>query len=220
LIFPKIPEISPERAQSASCHISSFAQSAYSTSVSGARQSERRSSGFDGAFGAERERADRMVRTIVLAVALAGLWLLLSGYFDKPLLLGFGAASVILCVFLAHRAGVLDFEGVPTGLMPGVFIYWWWLFVEIGKANFIVARQAIAIEPKLSPKLLQVVSPTKTNAGLATFANSITLTPGTVTVDLEPGYMVVHALTEALADEAAIMDMGRRVAALENGGDA
>ena len=161
-----------------------------------------------------------MVRTIVLAVALAGLWLLLSGYFDKPLLLGFGAASVILCVFLAHRAGVLDFEGVPTGLMPGVFIYWWWLFVEIGKANFIVARQAIAIEPKLSPKLLQVVSPTKTNAGLATFANSITLTPGTVTVDLEPGYMVVHALKEALADEAAIMDMGRRVAALENGGDA
>mgnify|MGYP001268532459 FL=1 len=159
-----------------------------------------------------------MVRTIVLTLALAGLWLLLSGYFDKPLLLGFGAASVALCVWLAHRAGVLDFEGVPTGLMPRVFLYWWWLFVEIGKANFIVAREAIAIEPKLSPKLLRVVSPTKTNAGLATFANSITLTPGTVTVDLEPGYMVVHALTEALADEAAIRDMGRRVAALENGG--
>ncbi|HNR76317.1 MAG TPA: Na+/H+ antiporter subunit E [Parvularculaceae bacterium] len=159
-----------------------------------------------------------MVRTIVLTLALAGLWLLLSGYFDKPLLLGFGAASVALCVWLAHRAGVLDFEGVPTGLMPRVFLYWWWLFVEIGKANFIVAREAIAIEPKLSPKLLRVVSPTKTNAGLATFANSITLTPGTVTVDLEPGYMVVHALTEALADEAAITDMGRRVAALENGG--
>jgi multicomponent Na+:H+ antiporter subunit E len=90
--------------------------------------------------------------------------------------------------------------------------------VEIGKANFIVARQALAVEPKLSPKLMKIVSPTKTNAGLATFANSITLTPGTVTVDLEPGYMVVHALTEGLADEAAIADMGRRVAALERGG--
>lgn len=157
-----------------------------------------------------------MVRTIVLALALAGLWLLLSGYFDNPLLLGFGALSVALCVYLARRAGVLDFEGVPTGLMPRVFGYWWWLFVEIGKANFIVARQALAIEPKLSPKLLKIVSPTRTNAGLATFANSITLTPGTVTVDLEPGYMIVHALTEALADEAAINDMGRRVAALEN----
>ena len=160
-----------------------------------------------------------MVRTLVLTLALAGLWLLLSGYFDKPLLLGFGAVSVILCVYLAKRAGVLDFEGVPTGLMPRVFGYWWWLFVEIGKANLTVARLALAIDLKLSPKLMKVVSPTKTNAGLATFANSITLTPGTVTVDLEPGYMVVHALTEELADEAAIADMGRRVAALENGGD-
>jgi multicomponent Na+:H+ antiporter subunit E len=164
-----------------------------------------------GAFG-------QMGRIIVLAVALTGLWLLLSGYFHNPMLLGFGAASVILCIYLAARAGVLDSEGVPTGLMPGVFIYWWWLMVEIGKANFIVARQALAVEPKLSPKLMKIVSPTKTNAGLATFANSITLTPGTVTVDLEPGYMVVHALTEGLADEAAIADMGRRVAALERGG--
>ncbi|MCA8887621.1 MAG: Na+/H+ antiporter subunit E, partial [Parvularculaceae bacterium] len=93
-----------------------------------------------------------------------------------------------------------------------------WLFVEIGKANFIVARQALAIEPKLSPKLMKITPPPLSNAGLATFANSITLTPGTVTVDLEPGYMIVHALTEELADEAAINDMGRRVAALEHGG--
>src|SRR3990167_4604957 len=151
-----------------------------------------------------------MVRTTVLALALAGLWLLLSGYFDNSVLLGFGAGSVALCVYLAHRAGVLDFEGVPTGLMPRVFAYWGWLFIEIGKANIIVARQALAIEPKLSPRLLKIVSPTRSSAGLATFANSITLTPGTVTVDLEPCYMVVHALTEALADEAAINDMGRR----------
>ena len=42
-----------------------------------------------------------MGRILILAVALAGLWLLLSGYFDKPLLLGFGAASVALSVWLA-----------------------------------------------------------------------------------------------------------------------
>ncbi len=157
-------------------------------------------------------------RAIILTVSLTVLWLLLSGYFDKPLLLGFGVMSVALCVALAVRARVLDAEGAPTGMMPRVFLYWWWLFAEIGKANFIVARQALAVEPKLSPKLLRIVSPTKTKAGLATFANSITLTPGTVTVDLEPGHMVVHALTEALADEAAINDMGRRVAAIEGRG--
>lgn len=157
-------------------------------------------------------------RLIILTVSLAALWLLWSGYFDKPLLLGFGVASVALCVALAARAGVLDGEGVPDGLMPKVFAYWWWLFVEIGKANFVVARQALAVTPALSPKLFKIVPPTRTAAGLATFANSITLTPGTVSVDLEPGYILVHALTEELADEAAIADMGRRVAALERSG--
>ena len=156
-----------------------------------------------------------MGRTVILLAALAALWLLLSGYFDKPLLLGFGVLSVALSAWLAHRSGVLDEEGVPGGLMPRVFGYWLWLAAECGKSNFSVARQALAIEPKLSPKIIKVVPPTRTNAGLATFANSITLTPGTVTIDLEDGYMLVHALTEELADVAGIDAMGRRVAALE-----
>jgi multicomponent Na+:H+ antiporter subunit E len=156
-----------------------------------------------------------VVRIVILVIALAVLWLLLSGYYDKPVLLAFGVFSVALCVYLSLRARVLDDESVPTGVMPRVLSYWWWLFVEIGKANLIVAREALAIEPKLSPKLIMVVSPTRTNVGLATFANSITLTPGTVTVDLEPDYILVHGLTEALADEAAIAAMGRRVAAIE-----
>lgn len=158
-----------------------------------------------------------MARTIILVLSLAGLWLLLSGYFDKPLLLVLGAASVALATWLAHRADVLDNEGVPDNLMPGIFLFWLWLAREIGKSNIAVARQALAIEPRLSPTVIKIVSPTRTHSGLATFANSITLTPGTVTVDLEPGYMLVHGLTEDLADEEGIAEMGRRVAALEHG---
>ena len=157
-----------------------------------------------------------MIRTAILAAALSGLWLLLSGYFDKALLLGFGAASIAVSIYLARRANVIDDEGVPNGLMPGIFGYWLWLAREIGKANIAVIRHALAIDLKLSPQMLKITSPTKTNAGLATFCNSVTLTPGTVTVDLEPEYFVVHALTEELADEDAIMDMGARVARLEN----
>ncbi len=156
-----------------------------------------------------------MGRTLILVVGLAGLWLLLSGYFDKPLLLIFGAASVAAAVLLARRANVIDDEGVPTDLMPGVIGYWIWLAREIGKANIEVARHALAIEPKLSPVLFEVKAPTRTDAGLATFANSITLTPGTVTVDLEPGRLLIHALTEDLADVAGIAEMGRRVAQAE-----
>ena len=157
-----------------------------------------------------------MGRIVILTAALAGLWLLLSGYFDKMLLLCFGVISVALAIWLAIRADVLDDEGVPGGLMPRIFLYWFWLAKEIGKANLMVARQALAVEPKLSPKMFKVPVPPSSNAGMATFANSITLTPGTVSVDLQRDHILVHALTEELADEEGIAEMGARVAKVEN----
>ncbi len=159
-----------------------------------------------------------MGRFLILVLALAGLWLLLSGYFDKPLLLAFGAGSVLFAAYLARRAGILDHDSVPARLFPGVLGYWMWLGGEIGKANMIVIRHALAVEPKLSPKLFLVPNPPKSTVGKATFANSITLTPGTVSVDLREDAILVHALTEELADVAAITDMGVRVAKIEGRG--
>ncbi len=159
-----------------------------------------------------------MGRILVMVAALSALWLLLSGYFDKPLLLAFGGGSVALATWLAHRARVLDAEGVPGGVIPGIFGYWIWLITEIGKANLIVAREALAVEPKLSPKLFLVPNPPRTAVGKVTFANSITMTPGTVTVDLREDEILVHGLTEDLADVESIRDMGERVARAERGG--
>ena len=156
-----------------------------------------------------------MGRFIILIVALSALWLLLSGYFDKPLLLVLGAVSVLFSAWLAMRAKILDNDSVPMGLMPGIIGYWIWLAGEIGKANLVVMRHALSVEPKLSPKLFLVPNPPKSDVGKATFANSITLTPGTVSVDLREDEILVHGLTEAIADVAAITDMGERVARCE-----
>ena len=156
-----------------------------------------------------------MGRILVLVVALTALWLLLSGYFDKPLLLAFGAGSVAFAAWLAHRARVLDAEGIPGGVIPGIFGYWVWLISEIGKANLIVARHALAVKPKLSPKLFLVPNPPRSAVGKATFGNSITMTPGTVTVDVREEEILVHGLTEELADVDAIRAMGERVARTE-----
>ncbi|WP_428410070.1 Na+/H+ antiporter subunit E [Hyphococcus sp.] len=156
-----------------------------------------------------------MGRFIILVLALAALWLLLSGYFDKALLLGFGVVSVLFSAWLAKRAGVLDDDSVPMSLMPRILGYWLWLGGEIGKANLIVMRQALSVEPKLSPKFFTVPCPPKSSVGKATFANSITLTPGTVAVDLRENEILVHGLTEELCDVAAITDMGERVAKAE-----
>ena len=151
------------------------------------------------------------MRLIFLSVLLAALWLLLSGYFDHPLLLIFGVASVALSVFLAERAGMLDQEGDPRNIFPRILGYWWWLFGEIGKANILVARQVLAIKPQLSPKVFCVPMTPISNIAKATFANSITLTPGTVSVLVEHDRIIIHALTEDLADIDAIVEMGRRV---------
>ena len=156
-----------------------------------------------------------MGRFIILILVLAAIWLLLSGYFDKPLLLGFGAASVLFAALLARRARVLDEAGVPGGVFPGILGYMVWLTVEIGKANIMVMRQALAVEPKLSPKLFTVPNPPETNLGKVILANSITLTPGTVSVDLRENEILVHGLTEELSDVTGIKAMGERVAKIE-----
>lgn len=158
-----------------------------------------------------------MGRFIILVLALAGLWLLLSGYFDVPLLLIFGVASVLAAALLAARAKVLDEDAVPAGLLPGIIGYWVWLAGEIGKANIAVMRQALAVEPKLSPKFFVVPNPPKSTVGKVTFANSITLTPGTIAVDMRENEILVHGITEAMCDVAAIADMGERVARCERG---
>lgn len=159
-----------------------------------------------------------MGRSLLLGLALAAIWLLLSGYFEDVKLLSFGAASVALCVYLANRGRLVDREGVPASMLPRILFYWIWLAGEMAKANIEVAREAIAIRPRLSPKIFRVRMIQKTNAGRATFANSITLTPGTVSIALEGDFIVVHSLTEAFADEAAHADIGVRVAATEGAG--
>jgi len=159
-----------------------------------------------------------MGRTIFLAAALVALWLLLSGYFDVPLLLVFGAVSVLVSVWFARRAKVLDEEGAPVQLGLDVLGYWGWLFFEIGKANVMVARHALAIEPRLSPKIVRTPMTPRTASGRVIFAQSITLTPGTVSMDLTGDDIVVHALTEDLADEAGLAAMGERVSRLEKAG--
>lgn len=158
-----------------------------------------------------------MGRFLVMMAALSALWLLLSGYFDKPLLLAFGAASVVFATWLAHRARMLDPDGLLSRVFPGVIGYMAWLTFEIGKANVVVAREALAVTPKLSPKLFLVANPPRTAIGKVIFGNSITLTPGTVTVDLREDEILVHALTEGLADIQAIADMGARVKKIERG---
>ena len=156
-----------------------------------------------------------MLRTASLAVFLSLLWLLLSGYFTEPLLLGLGLASVLTVVWIAHRKGVLDPEGHPIHLLLRALVYWPWLVKEIVVANIEVAKAILSRPMAIAPTVFAVKGSQKSELGRVIYANSITLTPGTVTIALEGEELTVHALTTAGLEGVESGEMDRRIARME-----
>lgn len=157
---------------------------------------------------------ENMAKAVGLLLALFALWLALSGYF-RPFLLVLGLLSCALTVYLAFRMKLLDDEAVPLQLRLSLLLYWGWLGGEIFKSAVSVCRVILARQMPLSQQLIAVPFSQKTPMGSVIFANSITLTPGTVTVEAAKGKFLVHALTENAANPDAFADMGRRVSSVE-----
>ena len=138
-------------------------------------------------------------------------WLLLSGHFE-PLLLGMGLVSVVLTVFLAKRMNVLDHESYPLHLFsrfPAFIIY---LFREIVNANFDVIKRIMTFnKTSISPQWFEVPLTQKTDLGCVIYANAITLTPGTVSVELTRDKIIVHALSKEAADDLSTGIMAKQV---------
>lgn len=134
-------------------------------------------------------------------------WLLLSGHFE-PLLLGLGLASVLLTIFLMKRMNVIDHESYPLHLssrLPAFLVY---IFREIVYANIDVLKRIVTAGGKsISPQLIEVPLPQKTDLGRVIYANAITLTPGTVSVELTNDKVIVHALTKEAAAELSTGNM-------------
>lgn len=151
-----------------------------------------------------------------LALSLFAFWLLLSGIYTPFLVLaGLGAALAVTA--LAWRMEVADREGHPVHLTPAALAYWPWLAKEIARSGLQVAR--IIVDPKLplSPALVRFRPSQRSAVGLVTHANSITLTPGTITVEADHQEFLVHALTAEAAAGLADSEMDRRVSRLEGG---
>ena len=148
-----------------------------------------------------------MLRAFGLGTALFGFWLALSGHYT-PLILSFGVGSCILVVYLSVRMDVVDREGVPFHIVGRLLAYVPWLLKEIFVANFEVAK--VVLDPKLpiSPRMVLFQGSQQTDVGRAVYANSITLTPGTITTGVEGNEFQIHALRAAdlETDEELKMD--------------
>ena len=159
-----------------------------------------------------------MLRATSLFVLLYAVWLLLSGHFDEPLLLALGAASSAAVVAIAWRMDLIDNEGHPVQLSWRILFYWPWLLWEIAKANVAVARIILHPALPIAPVILKARTSQRSELGQVIYANSITLTPGTISVDLEESAIHVHCLTRDLAASIESGDMDRRVSKVEGSG--
>jgi multicomponent Na+:H+ antiporter subunit E len=156
------------------------------------------------------------VRIAALVATLFAFWLLLSGIYT-PFLVSAGLAASIAVAALAWRMEVADREGHPVHLTLGALAYWPWLAKEIVKSGWQVARIIVSPRLPISPTLARFAPSQTTVVGLVTHANSITLTPGTLTVAADREAFLVHALTRAGAEGLAGSEMDRRVSRLERG---
>ena len=155
-----------------------------------------------------------MRHILFLTAVLFAFWVLLSGFFT-PFLLGSGLVSAYLVARVAARMEVADREGQPFHLGPAALTYWPWLAKEIAKAAWDVTR--IIVHPRLpiSPTLVRFRPKQESSVGLVTHANSITLTPGTITLEAGQDEFVVHALTAGGAEGCLESEMDRRVRRFE-----
>jgi multicomponent Na+:H+ antiporter subunit E len=143
-----------------------------------------------------------------LGATLFGFWLALSGHYT-PMLLGFGVGSCGLVVYLSHRMNVIDEEGVPLQSALRMMMYLPWLLKEVLMANIDVAKVILSRTLKISPRMVLFHGSQKTDLGRVIYANSITLTPGTITTGVNGNEFEIHALRAAdlETDEEQAMDM-------------
>ena len=155
-----------------------------------------------------------MRHTIYLSLSLSAFWLLISGH-NTTLMLSLGAVSIAFVLYIAHRMDVVDHESQPFHLtitLPGFYA---WLSKEIILANILVVKHIWLGNKTISPTLTTIKSSQKTDVGKVIYANSITLTPGTVSVALEGDQIMVHALVRESIQDLEAGEMDRRVTQLE-----
>ncbi|MBT5831193.1 MAG: Na+/H+ antiporter subunit E [Candidatus Latescibacteria bacterium] len=157
------------------------------------------------------------MRHILMLLIMFGVWLLWSGHysFDHMLVLGLGVVSCVFVVYMANRMDIVDEEGHPIHLLFQLLLYIPWLLWAIVKANIDVAKRVLNPSLPISPCMVRIKATQKTDLTRVIFANSITLTPGTVSVELVGDDILVHALTREAAEDVQSGDMDRRVTSLE-----
>lgn len=159
-------------------------------------------------------RADVVKWAIRQAVLLAAFWLLLSGHYT-PLLLTLGACSVAFVCWLTHRAGLSEHRESALRFALRMPLYALWLGKEVLASAAKVVRLAWSPRIDLDPQVGTTRATDMSVLAEVTYANSITITPGTLSMQLRDDDITVHSLDRADIDDLNGGRMLHRVRRLE-----
>ena len=151
---------------------------------------------------------------ISLIVVLSLIWIGNSGYFNG-LLLSLGAVSVAFVVFMAYRLDIVDEESQPLSVSRRIIVYWLWLLKSLVQSNITVVKRIWQGPKSINPVVARIPTSQKTEMGQTIYANSITLTPGTTTLDIQGDTLIVYALSYDGIRYLQGGEMDRRVKRLE-----
>ncbi|WDE02666.1 Na+/H+ antiporter subunit E [Thalassomonas actiniarum] len=132
------------------------------------------------------------------------------------LLFFLGFVSIMLVLLITRRMRLLDRESLPLHLFTRIVPFYAWLLKEIVYSSFYVLKLIFRGEKALSPIIITIPLDFKDELSKVIFANSITLTPGTLSLHLDRDAVQVHALTRELAEALLSGEMARRIKALES----
>ncbi|HVR34897.1 MAG TPA: Na+/H+ antiporter subunit E [Methylomirabilota bacterium] len=155
-------------------------------------------------------------RFLVQGVVLMGLWLLLSGQYDA-FHIALGVLSVGLVIGInRHLPPVVCRDDPPEARLRlwRLALYLPWLFLEMVLSSLHVARVVLSPRPPLSPRMVRFKSRQPGDFARVILGNSITLTPGTLTITIEGDEYLVHALTPTTASGLLSGTMQTKVARL------
>ncbi|ARD21155.1 MULTISPECIES: Na+/H+ antiporter subunit E [Shewanella] len=150
-----------------------------------------------------------------LILTLALFWWINSNY-SNPLLLSLGAGSIMLVLYIAQKMDVIDQETHPIRLNAHMPSYALWLVKQVILSNISVVKHIWMGNKSITPVLTTIDTQQCSDINKVIYANSITLTPGTVAIDLIDDQLTVHALDNADIDTLKTGEMDRRVRELEN----
>ena len=150
-----------------------------------------------------------------LVIVLGSFWMINSGYL-KPMLLTFGVLSVVIVCGLTMRINSRDGETFPV-IFPSLRLpgYIFWMIGQVVAANIDVIKRVWGGPTAISPVIIETPSSQKTEVARVLYANSITMTPGTITLSVRGDILEVHALSREGAEQLQQGEMDRRVTALE-----